>query len=45
MFHPSYLLRYPSRDKGSPKYLTWLDIQKVKAWLTEREGGAPAPTE
>ncbi len=42
MFHPSYLLRYPSRDKGSPKYLTWLDIQKVKAWLAERENGTPA---
>jgi uracil-DNA glycosylase family 4 len=40
MFHPSYLLRYPSRDKGSPKYVTWLDIQKVKAWLAERESGA-----
>jgi len=33
MFHPSYLLRYPSKEKGSPKYLTWIDIQKVKAWL------------
>ncbi len=29
MFHPSYLLRYPSKTKGSPKYLTWLDIQTV----------------
>ncbi len=36
MFHPSYLLRYPAKDKGSPKYLTWMDIQKVKAWLDER---------
>ena len=35
MFHPSYLLRYPSRAKGSPKYLTWLDIQKVREWLDE----------
>ncbi|MEW5826848.1 MAG: uracil-DNA glycosylase [Candidatus Bipolaricaulota bacterium] len=33
MFHPSYLLRYPSKEKGSPKHLTWLDIQKVRAWL------------
>jgi uracil-DNA glycosylase len=45
MFHPSYLLRNPSRAKGSPKYLTWLDIQKVRAWLdehggTENAGGA-----
>jgi uracil-DNA glycosylase len=36
MFHPSYLLRYPSKEKGSPKYLTWIDIQKVKAWLDDR---------
>jgi len=35
MFHPSYLLRNPSREKGSPKYLTWLDIQKVSKWLDE----------
>ena len=35
MFHPSYLLRNPSRAKGSPKYLTWLDIQKVRKWLDE----------
>lgn len=36
MFHPSYLLRNPSRAKGSPKYLTWLDIQKVRKWLDEQ---------
>jgi len=30
MFHPSYLLRNPSRTPGSPKYLTWEDIKKVK---------------
>ncbi len=35
MFHPSYLLRNQSRAKGSPKYLTWLDIQKVRAWIDE----------
>ncbi|MFO8034606.1 MAG: uracil-DNA glycosylase [Candidatus Bipolaricaulota bacterium] len=29
MFHPSYLLRNPSKSKGSPKHLTWLDIQAV----------------
>ena len=40
MFHPSCLLRYPSKEKGSPKHLTWLDIQKVKAWLDERAAGA-----
>jgi uracil-DNA glycosylase family 4 len=35
MFHPSYLLRNPSRAKGSPKYQTWEDIQKVRKWLDE----------
>ncbi|OAA28483.1 uracil-DNA glycosylase [Kosmotoga arenicorallina S304] len=30
MFHPSYLLRNPSRTPGSPKYLTWEDIKKVR---------------
>lgn len=30
MFHPSYLLRNPSKTKGSPKYLTWQDIKEVK---------------
>lgn len=30
MFHPSFLLRYNSRAQGSPRYLTWLDIQEVK---------------
>ena len=35
IFHPSYLLRNPSREKGSPKYLTWLDIQKVSKWIDE----------
>ncbi|MGQ9477916.1 MAG: uracil-DNA glycosylase [Candidatus Bipolaricaulia bacterium] len=35
MFHPSYLLRNPSKEKGSPKYLTWQDIQAVKERLDE----------
>ncbi len=30
MFHPSYLLRNASSKEGSPKHLTWLDIQEVK---------------
>jgi DNA polymerase len=33
MFHPAYLLRNPSRAPGSPKHLTWLDIQEVKRVL------------
>ena len=42
MFHPSYLLRNPSRAKGSPKYLTWEDIQKVRKWLDEYADAADA---
>ncbi len=30
IFHPSYLLRNDSREKGSPKWLMWQDIQAVK---------------
>lgn len=35
IFHPAYLLRNPSRDKGSPKWLMWQDIQAVKAKVDE----------
>ena len=35
MFHPSYLLRNDSRAKGSPKELTWQDVQALKARLDE----------
>ncbi|MBD1853849.1 uracil-DNA glycosylase [Leptolyngbya sp. FACHB-711] len=35
MLHPAYLLRNPSRDKGSPKWLTWQDIQTVRSKLDE----------
>jgi len=30
IFHPSYLLRNPTRDPGSPKALMWEDIRKVR---------------
>jgi uracil-DNA glycosylase family 4 len=42
MFHPSYLLRNPSKAKGSPKHQTWEDIQKVRKWLDEYTGAANA---
>jgi uracil-DNA glycosylase family 4 len=35
IFHPAYLLRNPSRQKNSPKWLMWQDIQAVKAKLDE----------
>ncbi len=30
MFHPAYLLRNPSREKGSPKWLMWQDVKTLK---------------
>lgn len=33
LFHPSYLLRNQSKDKGSPKWHTWQDIQEVQLAL------------
>ncbi|NJM73402.1 MAG: uracil-DNA glycosylase [Scytonema sp. RU_4_4] len=35
IFHPSYLLRNQSREVGSPKWLTWQDIQAVRAKFDE----------
>jgi len=42
MFHPAFLLRNPSRAPGSPKALTWRDIQEVKRALEEL-GEKPKP--
>lgn len=30
IFHPSYLLRNPTRETGGPKSLTWRDFQEVR---------------
>lgn len=38
LFHPSYLLRNPSKQKGSPKWHTWQDIQAVRAKYDELFG-------
>ena len=38
VFHPSYLLRNPSREKGSPKWLTWQDLQEVRRRLDQPTG-------
>ncbi|WP_222934201.1 MULTISPECIES: uracil-DNA glycosylase family protein [unclassified Cyanobium] len=35
IFHPSYLLRNPSRQQGSPKWLTWQDLQDVRRRLDQ----------
>jgi DNA polymerase len=39
IFHPAYLLRNQSREKGSPKWLMWQDIQAVRARLDEIQQG------
>ena len=41
MFHPAYLLRNPSREKGSPKWLMWEDVRTLKSEL-EALGPKPA---
>jgi len=40
IFHPAYLLRNPSREKGSPKWLMWQDIQAVRTKLDELQTAA-----
>ncbi|MDX2098651.1 MAG: uracil-DNA glycosylase [Leptolyngbyaceae cyanobacterium bins.59] len=38
IFHPAYLLRNPSKEKGSPKWLMWQDIREVRTKLDELTG-------
>ncbi|MGJ3249014.1 MAG: uracil-DNA glycosylase [Elainellaceae cyanobacterium] len=38
IFHPAYLLRNQSKEKGSPKWLMWQDIQAVRAKYDELRG-------
>lgn len=33
IFHPSYLLRNASKEKGKPKWLTWQDMKEIKSAL------------
>ncbi len=40
VLHPSYLLRNPSREQGSPKWLTWHDLQDVRRRLNQLESGS-----
>ncbi|MUL38226.1 uracil-DNA glycosylase [Gloeocapsopsis dulcis] len=37
ILHPAYLLRNPSRERGSPKWLMWQDIQAVRTKLDEMQ--------
>jgi len=40
IFHPSYLLRNPSRERGSPKWLTWHDLQDVQRRLLQLQAAS-----
>jgi len=42
MFHPSYLLRNESKKKGSPKDLTWQDINALRSKLDDLTKGGPS---
>jgi DNA polymerase len=35
LYHPAYLLRNPSREKGSPKWQMWQDMKALRAALAE----------
>jgi DNA polymerase len=35
IFHPAYLLRNQSRERGQPKWLMWQDVQAVRTKLDE----------
>lgn len=42
IFHPAYLLRNQARTPGSPKALTWQDIQEVRrVWDGQSTAGGP----
>lgn len=38
MFHPSFLLRNQSKAPGSPKYLTWEDVKRLKEMYDKLKG-------
>ena len=40
VFHPSFLLRNASRQKGQPKWLTWEDFKAARARLDKLEASA-----
>jgi|SRR6478609_5719313 len=35
IFHPSYLLRYASKEPGTPKWLMWQDMKAIKAKMED----------
>ena len=45
ILHPSYLLRNPSRERGSPKWLTWQDLQDVRRRLDQLAAASSSPVD
>lgn len=41
LFHPAYLLRNPSRERGKPKWLMWEAMKDLKATLDELPDDLP----
>lgn len=35
IYHPSYLLRNPSNEKGKPKWQMWQDIKEIRRYMDE----------
>lgn len=42
LFHPAYLLRNPSRERGSPKWQMWQDMKELKGFLDSLPEKGPA---
>ncbi len=42
IFHPAYLLRNASRERGAPKWVTWNDMKELKRVLDELPPKDPA---
>jgi len=36
IYHPSYLLKNPSKEVGSPKWITWNDLKNVRKYLNNK---------
>ncbi len=41
LYHPAYLLRNPSRERGGPKWQTWQDMQELVRVLESLPGKEP----
>jgi len=42
LYHPAYLLRNPSRERGGPKWQTWQDMQELVRALSALPPKGPA---